>query len=563
MLSSKVLTCFPCLAVLAGLISSATALSGVEAGTYHYGSVYCHFYNCTFKPDVLDFEHATAVAAFNDTLLLQGWGILDVQAGYGLKPTRQAVTSSFKDGDTVYGAGYAEGILTAHQINNQMTNFFKIWLSGESAVATRKKLREWLQAQDQWTTQKILENVGDTFWRHVNYLIQWERGLYEGYKTAAKKDPSLPARDLFEFRLLQASGSVGDLIKVVDRTQRTDWSSLKAGEILASMFDNSRCSALIKLLPGFEEIFIGHSTWFRYESTARIFKNYDMNLAGTVNRKISFSSYGGNLQSLDDFYLVGGNLAMLQTSNNIFNEKLYDLVKPQSLLTWQRVQAANWLARGGQEWTELFSRHNSGTYNNQYMVLDLRLAQTQRPLVKNTLWVAEEIPGHVESRDLTHVLRSGYFPSYNIPYFENIFNISGYPAIVEKTGNKASYELAPRAKIFRRDQGKVRTLQDMKDLLRYNDYTHEPYSEGNPIFTICARGDLDSKKPSPFGCYDTKVATVAMARQNRADIIGGPTLGSGLQPFSWTGNFSKYSHQGLPETYNFSFISVQPRFDHH
>ena len=299
----------------------SSLLSGVEAGTYHYGSVYCHFYNCTFKPDVLDFEHATAVAAFNDTLLLQGWGILDVQAGYGLKPTRQAVTSSLKDGDTVYGAGYAEGILTAHQINNQMTNFFKIWLSGESAVATRKKLREWLQAQDQWTTQKILENVGDTFWRHVNYLIQWERGLYEGYKTAAKKDPSLPARDLFEFRLLQASGSVGDLIKVVDRTQRTDWSSLKAGEILASMFDNSRCSALIKLLPGFEEIFIGHSTWFRYESTARIFKNYDMNLEGTVNRKISFSSYGGNLQSLDDFYLVGGNLAMLQTSNNIFNEK--------------------------------------------------------------------------------------------------------------------------------------------------------------------------------------------------------------------------------------------------
>ena len=528
--------------------------------TYHYGSVYCHFYNCTFKPDVLDFEHATAVASFNDTLLLQGWGILDVQAGYGLKPTRQAVTSSFKDGDTVFGAGYAEGILTAHQINNQMTNVFSVFFSGKRGVQTKEKLRYWLLSQEEWTNQLVLENIDDPFWRHVAYLGQWLSGLYEGYKSAAWRDPSLPTRQWFEFRLLQATGSLDDLIKVVYIPARTDWSSLKAEEILASMSDNSRCSALIKLLPGFEEIFIGHSTWFRYESTARIFKNYDMNLEGTVNRKISFSSYGGNLQSLDDFYLIGGNLAMLQTSNKIYNYSLYDLVKPQSLLTWQRVQVANWLARGGQEWTELFSRHNSGTYNNQYMVLDLRLAQTQRPLVKNTLWVAEEVPGHVESRDLTHVLRSGYFPSYNIPYFENIFNISGYPAIVEIVGNKATYELSPRAKIFRRDQGKVRTLQDMKDLLQYNDYTHDPYSEGNPTFTICSRKDF-SKTPTPLGCYDTKVATVAMARQNRADIIGGPTLGSGLQPFSWTENFSKYSHQGLPETYNFSFISVQPRFD--
>ncbi|GFR89701.1 phospholipase B-like [Elysia marginata] len=548
-----------CLVALGAILVSSNAVltGGGSVSKYRYGSVYCEFYNCTFKPDFLDFEHATAVAAFNNTLLTQGWGILDIKAGYGLK----SQSSRVKDGDTVFGAGYAEGVLTAEQVNNQMTNFFKIWFPGKKGAAHKEKLRQWLAAQEEWTNQMILENMNDPFWRHVAYLGQLLRGLYVGYKTAAETDASLPAREWYEFRILQASGSVGDLIKVVDRTQRTDWSKLKSEAILANMFANSRCSALIKVLPGFEDIFLGHSTWFRYESTARIFKTYDMNLQGTVNRKVTFSSYGGNLQSLDDFYLVGGRLAVLQTSNSIYNQELYDLVTPQSLLTWQRVQAANWLASGGEEWAEMFSRHHSGTYNNQYMVLDLSLANTGKPLLKDTLWVVEEIPGLVESRDLTHTLRAGYFPSYNIPYFDNIFNISGYPAIVEKVGYKASYELAPRAKIFRRDQSGIKTLQDMKDLLQYNDYKHDPYSENDPTFTVCARGDLKAKDPAPVGCYDTKVTTVAMARQNMADIIGGPTLGSGLPPFSWTGQFAKYSHQGLPQTYNFSFINVQPRFD--
>ncbi|RUS71120.1 hypothetical protein EGW08_021125 [Elysia chlorotica] len=528
-----------CLVQVTVLLACLCHNTHADANTYRYGSVYCDFYNCTFKPSVLDLERATAVAAFNDTLLLQGWGILDIQAGYALNHTKHRVTSNVKDGNTIFGAGYAEGILTAHQIDDQMTNVFK-----------------------EWTNQLVLENIRDPFWRHVAYLGQWLSGLYEGYNTAAKNDPSLSAREMFEFRLLQATGSVADLIKVVDKTRRKDWSSLKPGEILTSMLDSPRSSALIKLLPGFEEIFLGHCTGFRYEGTARIFKTYDLNLEGTINRRVTFSSYGGNLQSVDDFYLLDGQLVVLQTTNDIFNDTLYDLVKPQSLLTWQRVQAANLLARGGREWAGLFSRQRSGTSSNQYMVLDLRLARTQRPLVQDTLWVVEEIPGLVESRDLTHELRSGYFPSYNIPYFDTIFNMSGYPAVVKKVGNRMSYELSPRAKIFRRDQSKVRTLQDMKDLMRYNDYKRDPYSEGDPTLSVCARGDRSTDTPQPQGCYDAKVASLGMARRNRADIVSGPTLGSGeLPPFSWTGKFSNYSHQGLPQTYNYTFISVQPRFD--
>ena len=37
-----------------------------------------------------------------------------------------------------------------------------------------------------------------------------------------------------------------------------------------------------------------------------------------------------------------------------------------------------------------------------------------------------------------------------------------------------------------------------------SDYKQDPYSEGNPMNTICSRGDL-LETPVDGGCYDTKV----------------------------------------------------------
>jgi hypothetical protein len=60
---------------------------------------------------------------------------------------------------------------------------------------------------------------------------------------------------------------------------------------------------------------------------------------------------------------------------------------------------------------DLFSRHNSGTYNNQWMVLDTALFVPNTALPKSDLlWIAEQIPGLVESADVTDVLlKQGYW----------------------------------------------------------------------------------------------------------------------------------------------------------
>ena len=40
-------------------------------------------------------------------------------------------------------------------------------------------------------------------------------------------------------------------------------------------------------------------------------------------------------------------------------------------------------------------------------------------------------------------------------FFGQIYNLSGFPEFVKEHGLMYSYQLAPRAEIFRRDQGKV------------------------------------------------------------------------------------------------------------
>lgn len=48
-----------------------------------------------------------------------------------------------------------------------------------------------------------------------------------------------------------------------------------------------------------------------------------------------------------------------------------------------------------------------------------------------------------------------------------------------------------------------------------------------------------------------------MAGKFQAEAINGPTTQSGLPPFIWD-RFGSVSHQGLPQSYNFTFVPMQP-----
>jgi len=292
----------------------------------------------------------------------------------------------------------------------------------------------------------------------------------------------------------------------------------------------------------------------------RIFKHYNLQLNSpyVAAKKVSFSSYPGYLESLDDFYYMDSGLVMLENTNNVYNMSLFDLVVPQSLYAWQRVRLASQNAKTGAEWYKHVSFHNSGTYNNQYAIIDLKLYKPGQPLVPNTLWVMEKIPGTVFGADQTDLLTFGYFPSYNVPYFESIYNTSEYSTVSKMMGSMQGleYQNAPRAQIFRRDQGTVVDLASFERIMRYNDYENDRISAGDSMSAICSRGDLSSRKQA-FGCTDTKVTTASLFKQGIAYIQNGPTTNGGsLPPFSWS-QFPETVHTGEPEVFNFPFIMTQ------
>ena len=80
------------------------------------------------------------------------------------------------------------------------------------------------------------------------------------------------------------------------------------------------------------------------------------------------ASYPGMLYSSDDFALMSSGLAIIETTISVWNNSLFDNTKPTGQLpTWIRAIVSNQLARTGREWCKIYSKYNSGTYNNQWL----------------------------------------------------------------------------------------------------------------------------------------------------------------------------------------------------
>merc|ERR1712065_127167 len=99
-------------------------------------------------------------------------------------------------------------------------------------------------------------------------------------------------------------------------------------------------------------------------------------------------------------------------------------------------------------------------------VLDTKLFTPGKMLPNNTLWIVEQIPGLVYGEDMTEILETGYWPSYNIPAFPIICERSGYGTILNQTGDQGyTSDLPPRPNQRRlprhaQDDDAIQRLQD-------------------------------------------------------------------------------------------------------
>ena len=65
-----------------------------------------------------------------------------------------------------------------------------------------------------------------------------------------------------------------------------------------------------------------------------------------------------------------------------------------------------------------------------------------------------------------------------------VYKRAGFPAYEAELAKRGpewqqvadwiTYQTAPRAMIFRRDEGSIRDVEGMKKQMRYNDYKHDP-----------------------------------------------------------------------------------------
>ena len=428
---------------------------------------------------VQDTAKGAAVATHNATLNVTGWDTLWVT---GL--------SNVPDFNAAFAMGYLEGFLTHESIwATKRNEFHDFWDNKTSGATEPSPIAQWLA--DNLSFMRAQVNSSSPvaapagFWPAVKLLLAQFDGLIAGYAAGAK--PYGPGRALSEadWLVMQANGDIETLMDMWPAAQ-TPWLRTRAR--------NYRCSALFKLAPRGDDVFFGHTTWDDFSMMVRSLKTYRYDLApGSVlpsGATVSMSSSPGWISSVDDFYLTSpGGLGVIETTNGVYNNSLFGAVTTDTVPSWARVMVANLLASNTTEWAALFSALNSGTYNNQWMVLDTKLVPADAPangkpsLPPNTFYVLEQIPGLVVGADQTATLvREGYWGSYNIPFYPRIYNLSGFAAQHRAhrrgphRGNGWSHGACARANIFRARQGGVRDVRGAARLLRYNDWRHDPDS---------------------------------------------------------------------------------------
>ncbi|KAL3858015.1 hypothetical protein ACJMK2_012631 [Sinanodonta woodiana] len=390
--------------------------------------------------------------SFSNQINETGWSYLTISS-----------SSDFPDNIQAYFAGYLEASLTRELISQTWINNVEGYCT-EPYIPYCQRLYDFLQENMDWMNEQIKAKAAtDPYWHMVELFLYQVSGITDGYFNVTPQAGSTNL-DPFGFYMLQISGDMEDLESVLGKE-----------DLKSHVFGSGSCSALIKLLPGFKDLYVSHDTWSGFQTMLRVLKKYDFAFRSTSQTKdlvpgqtMTFSSYPGTIYSGDDYFLISSGLASLETTIGNSNNDLWKYVKPTGgVLEGIRTMAANRLAKTGDDWAKIFSQFNSGTYNNQWLIVDYNKFEPGVVPSKGLLTILEQIPGFIMHMDITELLMNQtYWPSYNIPFCEKIFNMSGQQENVAKYGDWFTYDKSPRAQIFRRDNVLVSDLESMTRLMR-------------------------------------------------------------------------------------------------
>lgn len=517
-----------------------------------------------------------ARVSYNQSAAEIGWDQITVA------PHKKLFTKNVEDALTAwYAAGYAEGYATMESIGQVLiAQAYNYSAAGQTWV---DKHLEYVQSN--------AATKQDAFWVQVRKQLLQMHGMAAGYNARAKEAGStatISFDDVYQVNLYNEYSDIGPAAQDLyggGRKKIGGGAALRVGSRVGPKTvpeGEEHCSGFVKLTD--DDLFLSHVTWCGYYLfVGRQYKTYEMETT------VSMSANAALINSGDDWYQTSNKLSVIETTNEFTNNALFAKIVPTCVAEFMRVMIANYLATTAQDWTKIFSQEPSGTYCNQWMIIDYKLykkGMKASELPDNLFWILEPIPGLIESADMTWFVRQNtYWGSYNIPYFPKIFAASGFQQQVDAYGPAFSWDDCPRAQIFRRDHGKVTDLHSVQRMMRYNDWQHDPLSAiqnctgcnpaNSPMIGISSRGDLvpanatfGNLNPNYsqmfsfafFGATDAKISSSDMINDGfKMSFINGPTHDT-QSVFSWNIDPSNALAQlpGMPQTFNFEWQTVQP-----
>ena len=552
-----------------------------------------------------DKEHITILAwgGYDDTITIDGWSYLSIYSNENQPNKVQA-----------RAAGYLEAALT-HQ------RMFEFATNKHDGFGWSPKLRDYVDANNEFMRTQIEKAASapaheehsemKLWWEQVSLLLEQQQGLIAGYNEYHSVGQEISEEILITMSMHSDMDTLCPLFggcfdaplhSKFPIPQPQPVNANPSAPLTAPNRIKDHCSVIIKLLSDADtgklsELYTAHTTWTGFEDMTRIYKLYDLPYSVSSasyggkkqiipGRKIATSSYPGNLFSTDDYYTLGTGLAVTETTIDNHNTDLWTEVLPTTVLTWLRTMVANRVATDGPSWGQAFSMHNSGTYNNEFHIVDYNVFEKSQKhgkgdlLLPHVLTIVDQMPGanNVERKDMTsHLQKTSYWGSYNRPGLEHTYKLANYTATTAAFGPHYSHKLCARAQIFDMNQHSIINEANLKKVMRFNKFNDptqpkeitEQMCNSGPSASnaISERGDLtplssncaDDITQQNEGGIDLKYTTAKLmkASQGLASIAqSGPTYDD-QPPFVWsTSPFPERSHVGMPDRWAFPYVTV-------
>jgi Phospholipase B len=486
---------------------------------------------------VVQITKAETPGLFQNPDYLASATFIDDRNGSGW--TYYLVNTSYQQSDILqgYAAGYLEGYLAMEPLYQNFMN------QQVNDYAPKKEMLDWINNQSEWVAKMVKHNPVSNYWQLVNVTLNQYNGIYDGYTTAVKSFGKshmlINPQNFYWVTYGSDYGDVNGYFKYIAGEKR----SVRKGH----------CSFLLKLVE--DDLYVSHDTWTDYIQMLKVFKtmNFSFHNPAVQNQVMQFSATPGQVPSIDDFYMLSNNRVVIETTIDHDNHEIFSFLHYETVPYWIRINVANLAYDTQTTWMNYFFSYRSGTYNNQWLVIDFNqyLANKNNlTAASNIIWMIEEFYKMTSALDVTQtmLIPDGYVASYNTPFNPMIEAYSG-----TKTGD--TYDTAPRFFLFERYAPFIQNIQNFQTVMRMNNYSDfHNFDEA-----IAARFDLLSGDNAfPFGAIDSKVTAASLISNMQAWIVLGPT-NQNVPAFSWN-DWPKYDKisQGMPRVYNFDWTFYDP-----